>query len=62
MTSLGADGIVVRYTSGAQILSNLIYNAGSWTGGTNSGSPTYNNPASDRHLAGQQRQPDRPVQ
>jgi Carbohydrate binding domain/Right handed beta helix region len=46
MTALGADGIVVRYTSGARILNNLIYNAGNWTGGTNSGSPTYNNPAS----------------
>ncbi len=46
MTDLGADGIVVRYTSGAQILNNLVYNAGSWTGGTNSGSPAYDNPSS----------------
>ncbi len=45
MTDLGADGIVVRYTSGAQILNNLVYNAGNWTGGTNSGSPSYNNPS-----------------
>ncbi len=43
MTDLGADGIVVRYTSGAQILNNIVYNSGSWTGGTNSGSPTYTN-------------------
>jgi hypothetical protein len=46
MTALGADGIVVRYTSGAQILNNIIDNAGNWNGGTNSGSPTYNNAAS----------------
>jgi hypothetical protein len=46
MTALGADGIVVRYTSGAQILNNIIYNAGNWTGGTNTGSPTYRNAAS----------------
>jgi hypothetical protein len=47
MTDLGADGIVVRYTGGAQILNNLVYHAGSWTGGTNSGSPSYNNPFPD---------------
>jgi hypothetical protein len=46
MTSLGGDAIVVRYTTGAQILNNLIYNSGGWTGGTNTGSPTYNNEAS----------------
>lgn len=47
MTDLGADGIVVRYTSGAQVLDNLVCNAGSWTGGTNSGSPSYDNPFPD---------------
>lgn len=46
MTDLGADGIVARYTSGAQILNNIVYNSGNWTGGTDSGSPTYDNAAS----------------
>ncbi|AEK46516.1 hypothetical protein DV26_41310 [Amycolatopsis mediterranei] len=47
MTDLGADGIVTRYTSGAQILNNVVYDAGSWSGGANSGSPSYYNPYPD---------------